>query len=307
MKRFNKELRDYLQYELAPYPVLLFDEVGMHKTKKLSFFNNFTPSQLQPDFKNVTYVADGGFLLHRVVWHQNETFDSICTTYVNYVQKHFGSNTIIVFDIIIAATAMEQLRRSSKLLSADVLFDETMNVTVSQDKFLFNSNNKIRLISMLLEKFEANNFHIKHAQDDADVLIIEAALEQACKNTTVVVGEIIDLLVILIARTPIDKKIFFLKPGKGKDERKIYSSRNFDEHKSSKDLILFLHAFSGCNTTSALFNEGKTAALKLLKKRQDLQVEAQVSTESMLLVNRFFQMEYDFSWAYMVLQLKKFP
>ncbi|KMQ87541.1 hypothetical protein RF55_13145 [Lasius niger] len=98
MKRSNKELRDYLQYELAPYPVSLFDELGMRKTKKSSFFDNFTPSQLQPDFENVTYVVDGGFLLHRVVWHQNETFDSICTTYVNYVQKHFGSNTIIVFD-----------------------------------------------------------------------------------------------------------------------------------------------------------------------------------------------------------------
>ncbi|KMQ87542.1 hypothetical protein RF55_13146 [Lasius niger] len=129
---------------------------------------------------------------------------------------------------------------------------------------------------MLSEKFEANNFHVKHAQDDADVLIIETALKQACRNTTVVVGEDVDLLVILIARTPIDKEIFFLKPGKGKVERKIYSSRSFDEHKSSKDHILFLHAFSGCDTTSALFNKGKTAALKLLEKRQDLQVAAQV-------------------------------
>jgi len=50
----------------------------------------------------------------------------------------------------------------------------------------------------------------------------------------------------------------------------------FDEHKSSKDHILFLHAFSGCDTTSALFNKGKTATLKLLEKRQDLQVAAQV-------------------------------
>lgn len=160
-----------------------------------------------------------------------------------------------------------------------------MVATVSQDNLLSNNKNKSRLISMLTEKFEANSFIVKHfivkhAQDDADVLIIETAIEESYKNTTVVIGEDMDLLIILIARTPIDKEIFLLKPGKGKVEQKIYSSRSFDQHKNIRDLILFLHAFSGCDTTSALFHKGKTASLKLIKKRLDLQSAVKIFNQT---------------------------
>lgn len=154
-----------------------------------------------------------------------------------------------------------------------------MVATVSQDNLLSNNKNKSRLISMLTEKFEANSFIVKH-QDDADVLIIETAIEESYKNTTVVIGEDVDLLVILTARTPIDIEIFLLKPGKGKVEQKIYSSRSFDQHKNIRDHILFLHAFSGCDTTSALFHKGKTASLKLIKKRLDLQSAVKIFNQT---------------------------
>lgn len=102
IKRTNDELRNYLAYELAPFPVSLFDERGMWKTKKSVLYDSFkslTPEQEREiDFTDGIYVIDGGFLLHRVVWHQNETFEAICTSYVNYVINHFGSNCFIVFD-----------------------------------------------------------------------------------------------------------------------------------------------------------------------------------------------------------------
>lgn len=222
--------------------------------------------------------------MHRVVWYQNESFDSICAKYVGYVQRYYGSNAVVVFDGYNNSTnsvkAMEQRRRAAKCSSVDTYFDETMNVTVSQEKFLSNSNNKSRLISMLSVKFEANNFVVKQAQDDADVLIIETALECSRTNRTVVVGEDVDLLVILVGRAPINEEIFFLKPGKGKVQRKLYSSRSFNKYEDIRDNLLFLHAFTGCDTTSALFHKGKTAALKLFTKRQDLRAAAQIFNHS---------------------------
>ncbi|KMQ87920.1 hypothetical protein RF55_12673 [Lasius niger] len=128
---------------------------------------------------------------------------------------------------------------------------------------------------MLSEKLEAANVIVKQAQDDADVLIIETALEQSSRNTTFV-GEDADLLVLLLARTPSDRETFFLQPGKGKVETKIYSSLSFGQYKKSKSHLLFLHAITGYDTTSALFNKSKTKALKLLEKREDLQVSAEV-------------------------------
>lgn len=58
IKKFDKQLRDYLQYELAPYLLALFDEMGMRKTKKSSLFVSFEPRIIELD-ANVTYVIDG--------------------------------------------------------------------------------------------------------------------------------------------------------------------------------------------------------------------------------------------------------
>lgn len=96
-------------------------------------------------------------------------------------------------------------------------------------------------------------------RDDADVLIIETAIEESKHGkTAVIVGEDIDLLVILIGRTLFyDQEIFFRKVGKGNVKTEIYSSKSFDKYPNSKRHILFLHALSGCDTTSALFKKGK--------------------------------------------------
>jgi len=45
-----------------------------------------------------TYVVDGGFLLHRVIWQINHTFEKILQLYVSYIEKHFGKKVSIVFE-----------------------------------------------------------------------------------------------------------------------------------------------------------------------------------------------------------------
>jgi hypothetical protein len=47
-----------------------------------------------------------------------------------------------------------------------------------------------------------------------------------------------------------------------------YIERQVDEH--VRDNILFLHAFSGCDTTYAFFRQGKMKFLKLLNKNKQL-------------------------------------
>ena len=96
-----------------------------------------------------------------------------------------------------------------------------MTVPTNQQQFLVDTHNKSRFILMLCEKFTAANILVKQADNDADVLIIETAIEQSnTTNTTIVVGEDVDLLVLLTARTPIDTIIYFLKPGKAQHQQK---------------------------------------------------------------------------------------
>lgn len=124
--------------------------------------------------------------------------------------------------------AAEQRRRTAKTSSgSEIIFDEFMTVPANQQQFLANINNKSRVISMLSDKLTAANIAVKQAQNDADVLIIETAIEKFnATNTTIVVGEDVDLLVLLTARTPIDKINYFLKPGRAQQRTEIYSSKS---------------------------------------------------------------------------------
>ncbi|GBN63418.1 hypothetical protein AVEN_252015-1 [Araneus ventricosus] len=82
----------------------------------------------------------------------------------------------------------EQHRRTAKISSSsDVLFDRFMTGPTNQQQFLANTHNKYRFISMLSEKLKAADIFVKQANNDADVLIIETALEKFNTNTTIVV------------------------------------------------------------------------------------------------------------------------
>lgn len=126
-----------------------------------------------------------------------------------------------------------------------------------------------------METFKNVNIASKQARDDADVLIIETAMEESIVNTTVVVGEDIDLSVLLIGRSHQQQQLFFMKPRKGKVKTQFYDSSSLDKYPNSKQHILFLHAITGCDTTSALFNKGKRNTIKMFEKRPDLHLSAE--------------------------------
>ena len=173
----------------------------MRKTQKSAIYDCFESVNIEIDKTNASYIIDGGYLLHRVVWDREETFNVIFDKYVQYVHRHFGHRVSIVFDGYTDykknIKAAEQRRRTTKTSSSsDVVFDQFMTVPTNQQQFLANNNNKSGFILMLCAKFTAANILVKQADNDADVLIIETAIEQFnTTNTIIVVGEDVDLLV----------------------------------------------------------------------------------------------------------------
>lgn len=133
-----------------------------------------------------------------------------------------------------------------------------MTHTVPQTNFLSNDANKGRFISILKKKFEDAQFTVIQATEDADTLIVNTAIEMSSSyEYAIIVGEDVDLLVLLTALGNSHENIYLLKPGKGKTVNRIYSSHSLQGDETVKNNIFFLHAFSGCDTTSALFNQGK--------------------------------------------------
>lgn len=143
---------------------------------------------------------------------------------------------------------------------------------------IYYNANKKHFIEMLIEQLQAANIATKQAKDDADVLIIETAMEVSEKErTAIIIGEDIDLLVLLIGRTQSHhRQIFLKKIGKGTTSTLIYSSKSLDKYRLCKEHILFLHALTGCDTTSALFNKGKLKVMTMFEKHPDLTHSAQI-------------------------------
>ncbi|GBM77634.1 hypothetical protein AVEN_34459-1 [Araneus ventricosus] len=175
---------------------------------------------------------------------------------VTYVRSEYTLNAIIVFDGYPEDVAnrstkyVERSRLSRKTASVDILFGETMIPTVSQNKFLGNDANKERLIRMLKTKFKAENFMVKQATEVADTLIINTAMSvSSAFDSVIVVGEDVDLILLTALSTR--SNIYILKPGKGQISQQIYSTKSIID-KTAADHILFLHAFSGYDTTCAL-------------------------------------------------------
>lgn len=90
----------------------------------------------------------------------------------------------------------------------------------------------------------------------------------------------IDLLVLLTALSPPETEILFIKPGRGRIATTLYSSHYLNNDTVLKDHILFLHAFSGCDSTSALFGKGKISLSKILKKEGDRNIQAATTFKS---------------------------
>ena len=108
-----------------------------------------------------------------------------------------------------------------------------------------------------------------NAKEDADVLIVQTALELANTCDVVLIGEDTYLLVLLCYHADIHSNRIYLKSeSKQAVARKI---RVWDITKTKIvlgeeicRLLPALHAMTGCDTTSRLFGIGKGAALKML-------------------------------------------
>lgn len=141
-------------------------------------------------------------------------------------------------------------------ISADVDISEENLVTLTQKKILSNIANKKQFVDLLSDHLQKRGISTSIASEDADLLIVKTAihLKRSENKSVTIVGNDIDLLIILISLDSDDEVIYFYKMTPGKQANVIYSTQN---EKNLKPFLLFAHAFAGCDTTSAVFKKGK--------------------------------------------------
>ena len=276
------DIKEYFEYELASVPPSLFDSSQLRKGTKSSFLNAFCSQKetlLLPS--KPYYVLDGGNLLHSVPWPKPATFGQILDLYVSYVETHYGKRCSVVFDGYPerdTTKTVEQERRTAKRTSRSIIFDEITPATIPQSDFLANRRNKRALIDAVMDKMKNRGYSVLQAESDADTVIINVALDHAeKKNPTVVVGQDTDLLVLLTALANKDLDIWYLKPGKSGSTHKLYNIQTEKTHMGeSCDILLFVYAMTGSDTTSALYKKGKVRALRLLQNNQVLRDQVKI-------------------------------
>ena len=138
-----------------------------------------------------------------------------------------------------------------------------------------NSNNfwLTEFISLLTKYLLAEGHEVYQSKNDADTLIVQHALRIAQASVSaVVVADDTEILVLLMYHYCKEEMAdIFLRSEATKWSKaglRIYSicmAVDYTEEYLVKNL-LFLHAWSGCDTTSAIFGYGKGTVVKLTKK-----------------------------------------
>ena len=123
--------------------------------------------------------------------------------------------------------------------------------------------NKHALIKLISGRFREKGCHTIQAEGDADLDIVKAAVAMSEHISATLIGEDTDLLVLLLYHAPTnDCKHLYFRSDKGTPN--VYNitvlKRLLCDDVCSD--LLFIHAFSGCDTTSRIFGVGKKSVVQ---------------------------------------------
>ena len=124
---------------------------------------------------------------------------------------------------------------------------------------------------MLSIQLQQHRVVVVHAtgEGDADVDIVRKAFEFHQHRDVVVVADDTDILLLLLHHTSVTHKVY-LETNQNTVDIAVAQQALGD---GVCKRLLFLHAFTGCDTTSAMFGVGKTKALKVLQSSHELAEE----------------------------------
>ena len=266
------DVESYFEFELATFPLSLFKDGLMRKPNKSSLCNVLLSEDnlsLIKTIPNCVYTVDGGALLHRVHWVKSMTFEEIGKTYVDYVKRNYGF-AHVVFDGYDSSTkSNEHLRREAGKTTPDVIIKGANLVPYTKERFLSSPNNKKQLINFLSQLLKEDGQIVDLCKADADTKIVSTALDIAKTSPVFVVADDTDIAIMLLYhwQKEMFPVYFFQERGK-----KCWNIKELQPSIASvKEHLLFVHAWSGCDTTSATYGKGKPSFLKMVQKTEQLQ------------------------------------
>lgn len=273
--RTEQQLCNIFQYELCSYPPALFEAKHVlrpaNKPALADAIWGLQPSEGIGPTGQRQYILDGGSLLHRIPWQRGTTYNDICKQYTNYVTKHYG-HAIIIFDGYLQELSTKDgahQHRTGGRTGLTVDFTKDMVMKIKKEEFLSNKTNKQKFIMLLSDCLKQVGCDIRHAVGDADVLIVQTAIQSAMKCQTILIGEDTDLIVLLCFHVTNSCYDIFFQSEKRRGTKRNPRCWNIKYvqtilGRNACTNLLFAHAILGCDTTSRVFSLGKGLALKYI-------------------------------------------
>jgi hypothetical protein len=105
-----------------------------------------------------------------------------------------------------------------------------------------------------------------NSDGDADVLIVKTALDYCSVDDVAVVADDTDIVVLMMYhwKPELNQLYFATEIKEGKMASKRFNYWNLEDLCSAEPLtqyLLFIHAWAGCDSTSAIHNKGLTTSL----------------------------------------------
>ncbi|CAB4029738.1 Hypothetical predicted protein [Paramuricea clavata] len=256
----------YFDYELTAMPTSLFKDNFMRKSVKSQLAQSLEKNvQFSGENPQAMHVLDCGAPIHKVKWQKKVTYKDIAVQYVNYVRTRYR-DCCIVFDGYGQGPTIkdhEHQRRIGKTC-ADIQLSENIMANSDQQTFLSNEKNKSQFIALLNRCLEADGQILHNSAGDADTLIVETALLFPRQEREVkVVADDTHVLILLMYHWNANMAdiYFHSEVKRSKKGLKVWKVQDL-VNKAGKVVtshLLFIHAWSGCDTTSATYGHGKTS------------------------------------------------
>ena len=158
-------------------------------------------------------------------------------------------------------------RRRAKNVPLVINIAWNMKFVGNKDVVLSSDANKERLIRLIGGKLVENGCIVKYSEADADIAIVLTAIKESENQNVVLIGEDTDLLILLLYHAPSSNPYKLIFRSDKRDA--LYSSEIFDIYDLKNLLsdetcswLVFIHAFMGCDTTSAFYGISSSISLK---------------------------------------------
>ena len=195
-------------------------------------------------------MIHGGALLHKVKWFYGSSFADIIDPYIQNIQNTFSKyeSVTIIFDGYnqqMSITSSEHKIRTSQVTAADVFLTTCDSYHTTCQVFPSNTRNKDELIKALLLQLRQLGFLTYQSEGDADILIVDSALQEALSIFDVE-AEDTDILVLIIHHWYNSKNDIFFNTEKRQNSTKVKKWWNIVCFKKGNASdwtdILFAHA-----------------------------------------------------------------